>query len=392
MKNPKFGPIILAIVLAVILLFLPNNKLSNLVTKKTVSQTVASLNPTIFQGVTIQKKIMQDKNIIPIYGSSELSRFDEFHPSVYFKSQNSQYTPYLIGRGGTQSLIHFLSLASVEPYLKDKKFVFILSPTWFKGEGLDEGRFGPNFSKLQAIEFALNQHIPLDLKRRAVHRLMDYSMVKNDSMLSAILKESINTRSTPTVKQELLDDLVASYLSVAKKQDVLTSLIHPNFHSINSIKPLPKDISIDDMLKMADEEGKRTSNNNRFGMKNSVYSFHFANHLQELKNSKADISYGKSPEYGDLQLVLDLLKSSGAKPLFISLPVNGYFYDYTGFDKAKREVYYNKVRNQIEKNGFEVADLSGHEYDKYFFEDSIHIRLKGWIYIDQAIEKYMNEK
>ena len=93
MKNPKFGPIILAIALAVIILLLPYNKLSNLVTKKTVSQTVTSLNPTIFQGVAIQKKIMQDKNIIPIYGSSELSRFDEFHPSVYFKSQNSQYTP-----------------------------------------------------------------------------------------------------------------------------------------------------------------------------------------------------------------------------------------------------------------------------------------------------------
>jgi D-alanine transfer protein len=392
MKNPKFGPIILAVILSIILLCLPSHELSTLITQKTVSQTVTALNPTIFQGVAIQKKIMQDKKFIPIYGSSELSRFDEFHPSIYFKNHNSQYTPYLIGRGGTQSLIHFLSLSSVQPYLKGKKIIYVLSPTWFKEEGLDEGRFDPNFSKLQAIQFALNQQIPIELKRKAVQRMLDYSMVKNDAMLSTILKESISTKTKNTMKQKLLNDLVTSYLSVAKKQDVLTSLIHPSIYSTNSIKPLPKNMSFEDMLKKADELGKETANNNRFGIKNSVYSFHFANHLQELKNSKADISYDKSPEYGDLQLVLDLLKASGAKPLFISLPVNGYFYDYTGFNKTQRKDYYDKVRNQIEKSGFPVADLTGHEYDKYFFEDSIHIRLKGWIYTDQAIEKFMNEK
>ena len=41
---------------------------------------------------------------------------------------------------------------------------------------------------------------------------------------------------------------------------------------------------------------------------------------KKLKLLKND-AYDQSPEYEDLQIALDLLKQSGAKPLFISVPV-----------------------------------------------------------------------
>ncbi len=103
-----------------------------------------------------------------------------------------------------------------------------------------------------------------------------------------------------------------------------------------------------------------------------------------LKND----AYDQSPEYEDLQIVLDLLKQSGAKPLFISVPVKGPWYDYAGFPKERREAYYKKVHEQIEKAGYPIADFSNHEYDKYFLKDHMHLGWKGWVYIDEAIQQF----
>ena len=53
-----------------------------------------------------------------------------------------------------------------------------------------------------------------------------------------------------------------------------------------------------------------------------------------------------------------------------------------------RLVYYDRIKKQIEAEGFQIADLSGHEYDPYFMKDTIHIGWKGWVYTDRAIDDY----
>ncbi|OPG94643.1 D-alanyl-lipoteichoic acid biosynthesis protein DltD, partial [Chryseobacterium mucoviscidosis] len=76
----------------------------------------------------------------------------------------------------------------------------------------------------------------------------------------------------------------------------------------------------------------------------------------------------------------------GAEPLFISVPVHGKFYDYTGFPKKGRTDFYKKIKKEIEQEGFQVADLTNHEYDPYFLKDTLHLGWKGWVYVDQEIE------
>jgi D-alanine transfer protein len=114
--------------------------------------------------------------------------------------------------------------------------------------------------------------------------------------------------------------------------------------------------------------------------------------VPSLKDKKSGASYGKSPEYNDFQLVLDLLKQSGADPLFISVPVNGKWYDYTGFPKEGRTAYYARIKKQIESEGFQIADFSNHEYDPYFMKDTIHIGWKGWVYTDKVIKDFYEGK
>ena len=46
----------------------------------------------------------------------------------------------------------------------------------------------------------------------------------------------------------------------------------------------------------------------------------------------------------------------------------------------------------FEKAGYPVVDFSGHEYDKYFLKDTIHLGWKGWIYFDEAVQNFYTEK
>ena len=94
MKNAFFGPIILAFSLFFILLVLPNQWIESVVSKSHVQHAATELNPLMFQGVYVQKEMLKDKTYLPIYGSSELSRLDQFHPANYFKVNHDGFTPF----------------------------------------------------------------------------------------------------------------------------------------------------------------------------------------------------------------------------------------------------------------------------------------------------------
>src|SRR5881392_1989705 len=125
MKKALFSPIIMAFLTLFILVIIPNSWIERLIPKQRVSQAATQLNPLMFQGKYIQTKMLQEQRYLPIYGSSELLRLDEFHPSNYFKENYAGFTPFLIGRGGSISLIHFLNFAEHTDQLKGKKLVFI---------------------------------------------------------------------------------------------------------------------------------------------------------------------------------------------------------------------------------------------------------------------------
>ena len=181
-------------------------------------------------------------------------------------------------------------------------------------------------------------------------------------------------------------------LKVLERRDLVVALIDHKSHHANLNAKLTKDVTWAQLRKNAERVAKRHAQSNRFGVDNYVYFTNIKPHLRGFKNYKHGESYATSPEYNDLQLVLDVLKEAKAKPLFISIPVNGYWYDYSNVSKRGRHIYYQKVKNQIEKAGFPVADYSGHEYDKYFLKDTLHLSRKSWAYIDEAIYNFWNNK
>uniref|UniRef100_UPI002870760E D-alanyl-lipoteichoic acid biosynthesis protein DltD n=1 Tax=Lactobacillus jensenii TaxID=109790 RepID=UPI002870760E len=77
----------------------------------------------------------------PLFGSSELSRMDSLHPSVFAYKYNRNYTPFLLGGAGSQALAHFYGMQGIKSQLTNKKAVVIISPQWFTKKGQDKNAF-----------------------------------------------------------------------------------------------------------------------------------------------------------------------------------------------------------------------------------------------------------
>lgn len=388
MKKPAFAPIFLAILVLLIVFIIPNKWIEGLIPKDRVNQAATELDPLMFQGKYIQQKMLDDKHYLPIYGSSELARLDRFHPSNYFQVTGEPFTPFLIGKGGTESLIHLLNFSEHMDQLKDRKIVFVLSPQWFQPNGTDESHFVPNYSSLQGYDFAFNNKIDPRIKKMAIKRLLRFSSVKDDPILSTIYRAEITNNPWDQKKAALVRPIAYAYRGILSKKDLYYSLSGGTKRS-REIKHNLKNQNWSQLAASADQLGARYATNNPFFVTNSQYN-KIKKMVPLLKDKKMHATYGKGPEYQDFQLVLDVLKQSGAKPLFISVPVNGKWYDYTGFPKEGRTAYYKRICKQIKAAGFQVADFSGHEYDPYFMKDTIHLGWKGWVYTDRAIKDFYN--
>jgi D-alanine transfer protein len=386
MRKPLFLPLGLAVIIVVLIMLVPNGYLIKKIPEERVSQAATELNPFMFQGKYIQEKMMSTDKYLPIYGSSELSRLDRFHPSNYFEVTGEKFTPFLIGRGGSVSLVHFLAMAEHKDKLKGKKLVFIISPQWFQPDGALEAQFAPNYSSLHGYDFAFNKEISPSLKKRAIKRLLEFQTVSSDPMLSTLYESELSNGKWIHQKARIVKPIANNYRNLLIKKDLYYVLLGGKPRE-RSISKKVKNKSWEELNIMAEKIGKKNSRSNNFKIVDSQYE-KMRMRITDLKDSKIGASYGISKEYDDFQLVLDLLKEAEAEPLFISIPVNGDWYDYTGFPRKGRTDYYKKIRLQIEKSGFAVADFSDHEYDPYFMKDSIHIGWKGWVYTDKAIKEF----
>lgn len=387
MKQPTFGPIFLAFALFCAMLFIPVQWLYPLINDKKVEDAAASLSMNVFQGLALQKQMLEDDKYLPMYGSSELSRLDVYHPYNYFKVNPEGFTPFLIGRGGTQSFVHFLSFAALEDDLKNRQLIFILSPQWFTKEGLDEVHFAPNYSSLQAYALVFNDKLSVELKKKAAKRLLMFDIVKNDKLLTTMLEGIVYDDVKHRWKARAVTPFGYVYRNILERKDIIMSLfaVNPRNPKIDQdLRSLP----LNDLNKHAERTGEAESKTNPYWIEDGYYRKHIADKISKLKGYKANEAYTESPEYEDLQLILDLLKQQKTKALFISIPVNGPWYDFAGFPKERRQAYYEKVRTVIESSGFPVADLSSHEYNPFFLKDTLHIGWKGWVYVDEALVEF----
>ncbi|AHF08092.1 D-alanyl-lipoteichoic acid biosynthesis protein DltD [Desulfitobacterium metallireducens] len=367
--------------------------------KSGVLQAIASSQtPVAFQGLLFQEKALIAPDILPVYGSSEFSAESEFHPSKLFDAKPTGFVPFLLGRGGSQSLVHVLSLAAQGETLHDKKVVVILSPQWFVTGGIATSYLDQNFSPLQAYQILYDPNLSEQIKQELSHRLLEfpevlkkYPILKNNLVLYSQQETPNAIRSFLMIGVGRIDKW---RLEVQDLYKVATFVPLVNREAIarNAVSLPPQTLDWVQLRENAQKRGLESTKSNSWGIVDSYYKKYIEPELAQSFGSEKGAKLNPSPEYQDLQLLMKVLKEQEAKALFVIVPVNGFWYDYIGFLTQERTAYYTRIREMSQHNGFEVADFSQHEYDRYFLQDIMHLGWKGWVAVDQAMDQFYHER
>lgn len=349
-----------------------------------------------FQGSLLQQKAFQTPGVLPMYGSSEMSMIKDYHPAKILTPETG-VTPFLVGKGGTQTIIHVLNFASLKD-LEGKKVAIFLTPQWFTQGGIPQSFFEGNFSALQAYQILFDSKLSPRIKRQITQRILKFpGAYKDYPHLKKLLSDELE--SGYGVEMDRTLNWVPAHMEYAalEIQDIVKTewhvrrlsqkTINDYSHKYTSDQP----IAWDNLREKAKLEGMSSTTNNPFGMDSTFYQENILPKLQEKKDTDKNDTLSTSPEYDDLQLLIQVLKEKKVKPLFVIIPMNGRWYDYTGIQSSERKKCYTKLYTLIKGEGYPVADFSSHEYEDYYLRDPWHLAWKGWVDVDQKLYEFYKE-
>jgi len=98
-------------------------------------------------------------------------------------------------------------------------------------------------------------------------------------------------------------------------------------------------------------------------------------------------------EWADFALLLRELNELGARPLLLSMPIDGRYFDRFGVGRPFRDLYYKRVRQVAEAHNVPILDFEGHDLDEDFLAGHHdHLSDKGWLFFDKAIDNFFHDR
>ncbi|AGU73615.1 D-alanyl-lipoteichoic acid biosynthesis protein DltD [Streptococcus constellatus subsp. pharyngis] len=383
------GPVICAFLMVVTLLFFyPTKQRHDYQSEK---RSAVTLTAGSFKGRTQKVRALTDKKhrFVPYFGSSEWLRFDSMHPAVLSEKYKRNYRPYFLGQRGAASLTQYFGMQQMLPQIENKTAVYVISPQWFTKKGYSPAAFQQYFNSDQLTSFLHQQEGDIAAQYAAKRLLQLYPTV---AMKDNVKKVADNQKLSNFDKQyiRLISRLnnreYALFSSLfSEHNENYEKLVQPQ------VNRLPDKFSYSDLEKFATRDAQRNTTNNDLGIDNKFYKHRLRKRIKKLKGTQKRFSYTKSPEYNDLQLVLNQFAKSKTNPIFVIPPVNAKWTAYTGLSQEKYQQAVKKIRYQLESQGFKnIADFSNDGGKPYFMQDTIHMGWLGWLAFDKAVNPFIS--
>ena len=384
-----FGPVFIAGLLVLLLIFFyPSTRSHNLTEEK---YSAASVSAESFKERSQKVRALTDPDMrfVPFFGSSEWMRFDSMHPAVLAEKYDRSYRPYFMGQAGAAALSQYFGIQQITSELENKQAVFVISPQWFTKEDHDPTIFQTYFNNDQLTAFLENQSGDA-ASRYAANRLLKQN--PGVSMKSIVEK---------LAKGEKLSEFDQRMITISAQLNEKQSALFGQFSIRGRLRykdqvekylsSLPDQFSYEELENIARKEGEENTTNNDLGVENHFYNTKLKKDLKKWEGSQKNYNYLKSPEYNDLQLVLDQFAKSKVNVLFVFQPVNKKWMDYTGLSEEMYQHSVEKIRYQLESQGFtNIADFSKNGGDPYFVKDTIHIGWLGWLAFDKVVNPFLS--
>jgi D-alanine transfer protein len=352
----------------------------------TILSTAPELFPLKNQGLAFQGAAAHAPNVLPLYGSSELTalRVPE-RANVFFRTAPTGFQVSPVGAGGMPPLIILQKVGALGSALRGKKLAISLSPN-LTAHPAGRKAYEGNFSLMAASELVFGTALDFDLKRDIASRMLNCpSTVEKSPLLEFAVRRLASGRWLDRVGFCALWPIGKVQNIVLEMQDHFAALAYIQ-HKINPAPPRhleeidwPKLIAKENVLRTTDED--KTKESSSLGEQKAPGSRDVA--------FRTDMNAGLG--WTDLELLLRTLASVHARPLLLSMPFDGQFYDQTGVSRSARESYYQRLRALAQRYHFPLVEFKGHDEDPAFlYLHKSHLTVKGWIYYNRALDDFFH--
>jgi D-alanine transfer protein len=413
-QTPHLAPALAAIILGIVALeafgffarFWEYRSIAALAAGEAIIEPNGKLAPVKNQGTALQQAALDTDFLLPVYGSSELNLLSAynrpFHPTRLFRDRPTGFTTFPIGRRETTCLIILQKLAAVGPALQGRKVAVSLSPYWFFDRlAAREDGYAGNFSELHAGELVFATRLSLQLRQDVARRMLKYPATLADRPLLRFALENLADGSPLSLAcYDAALPLGMMHNAIRRYQDHWTVVRYLWRHRGQTSAPTaPRSTPPPDwpaLYRLADAVHRAHCNNNEFGLDNEKWNLRIRRMALELRNTRSDETFLRTlqsnQEWTDLELLLRALNELGARPLLLSMPIHGGWYDQCGVTYNARRTYYERLRGIAARYHTPIVDFADHDADRSFTNDSLgHLAPKGSVAYSQVFDRFFHD-
>ncbi len=355
--------------------------------------------PQMNLGSALQREAFRQSDLLPLFGSSEVSGFP-WDATVIFRNYPTGFMVFPVGWADTTCLTFLQEFAAIGSELRGKKVVISLSPSWFFARDMVFAfSYAGNFSMLHASQLAFSTDLSFDVKRAAAERMLEYPETVDRSPL---LRFALRNLADGSLKGRLLYyamfPLGKLQNLVLDVQDHWASLEYIEAQKLSSdVTRRPAALDWHVLEGNADRESRIERDNNPFGLRNDRWIDELHDRAAWDKDTRTDGAFlsmlQRTREWRDFDLMLRTLTELGARPLILSMPIDGTRFDNLGISASARRAYYAKLRKAVEPYGIPLVDFSEFEQDPYFLIDwEEHLSPKGWMHYAEILDAFYHDR
>jgi D-alanine transfer protein len=373
---------------AVLLAVLAALPLLRLIERPFLRHLLALPFPEKNQGMFLQQKAFEYEDVLPIYGSSELTTEMEKRADQFFWGKPTGFQVCPIGAGGNHTLLSAQKIAAQGDNVRGKKVVIILSPTWFFGKPMHRDHVAGNFSPLQAIHLLRTPALNEELRRRFVTRMLDYpTALSGHELITSYLQNIESGGWKAEWGNRLLSPVLALdgfFLSLEDHLDILGATFDYDVTDMGRWKHKPASVKWSRIIRRLERQEDQEMED----------AYRKAALAKDGFRDEAFIAAMSSvKEWDDFALLLDTLKHLGARALVLSVPLPGVNHNAMGLSRAARDRYYHRIEDMSLERGFAVNTFSDHDLDPEFtVKGSTHLTTKGWMYVNRLLNDFYHDR
>jgi D-alanine transfer protein len=412
-QTPHLAPALTAVILGIVVLeafgfyarSLEYRSITALAADEAIIQQRGAMAPVKNQGTALQQAALDTGCLLPVYGSSELNLLAAynrpFHATNLFHDRPTGFTVFPVGKAGATCLIILQKLAAVGPALQGRKVAVSLSPFWFfERLTARADEYAGNFSDLHAGELAFNTSLSLELRQDAARRMLQFpATVANRSLLRFALEKLADGSPLSLACYDAVCPLGIMHNAILRYQDHWSVVCylwrHPEKPSSPTSPRNTPPLDWSTLHRKADALYRAHSNNNEFGLDNEKWDRELRQQSLPARNTRSEEAFlqtlQRNQEWVDLELLLRELNELGARPLLLSMPIHGGWYDRCRITYTARRAYYEKLRRISARYRVPVVDFADHDADQAFCNDTLgHLAPSGLLYYNQVFDGFFH--